>query len=50
MLTQDNWRRVVRERLQTATWERVLDDVRPFLGPDANPMLLTHENLMRLLE
>jgi len=50
ILTLDNWRRVVRERLQTATWERVLDDVRPFLGPDANPMLLTYENLMRLLE
>ncbi len=48
-LTQESWRRAVRERLQPVAWKRILDDVRPFLGPDADLTLLTHENLMRLL-
>jgi hypothetical protein len=49
-LTLDNWRVVVRKRLQTVAWERVRDDVRPFLEPSADPNLLTRENLMRLLK
>ncbi len=49
-LTLDNWRAVVRKRLQTVAWPRVTDDVRPFLEPSADPNLLTRENLMRLLK
>jgi hypothetical protein len=49
-LAQDNWRGAVRERLQTAAWERVVDDVSPFLEPSADPNMLTHDNFMRLLE
>lgn len=50
LLTEGNWRAVVRGRLQTVAWDRVADDVRPFLEPEANPDLLTLENLRRLLE
>ncbi len=48
-LTGHNWREVVRDRLQTLDWERVVADVRPFLEPSANPDLLTPENVMRVL-
>ncbi len=48
-LTGHNWREVVRDRLQTLDWERVVADVRPFLEPVANLDLLTPENVMRVL-
>lgn len=48
-LTAENWRDVVRRRIQNANWARLLEDVRPFLEPGANPRLLTRENLWRLL-
>jgi hypothetical protein len=48
-LTDDNWRGVVRERLQVLDWRQVIDDVRPFLEPGADPTLLTRENLIRVL-
>ena len=48
-LTQDNWRAAVRKRLKTIEWQHVMNDVRPFLEPSADPNLLTHENLLRLL-
>lgn len=48
-LSEDNWRDAVRERLQSVAWERVVDDVRPFLGPGADPSILTTENLKRVL-
>jgi len=44
-----NWRRAVREKVQDVAWERVEGDVKPFLGPGAEPSILTRENLMRLL-
>lgn len=47
--TRDNWRELVRERLGTLAWERVVDDVRPFLEPSADLGLLTLENVMRAL-
>lgn len=49
-LTGDNWRRVVRHRLQAVDWEQVVADVRPFLEPAADPGILKLENLMRVLE
>jgi predicted nucleotidyltransferase component of viral defense system len=48
-LTKDNWRAAVRKRLKTIEWQRVVNDVRPFLEPSADPNLLTHENLLRAL-
>jgi predicted nucleotidyltransferase component of viral defense system len=49
-LTDGNWHAVVRERVKTVAWDLVADDVRPFLEPEANPSLLTSDNLSRLLE
>jgi hypothetical protein len=48
-LSQDNWRPLVRERLESASWDQVVADVRPFLDTSASIELLTPENLMRVL-
>jgi predicted nucleotidyltransferase component of viral defense system len=48
-LTPDNWRRVVRDRLASASWDQVIADVRPFLDQSADLALLTPETLMRVL-
>jgi hypothetical protein len=48
-LTQGNWRAEVRKRLKAVEWSKVVNDVRPFLEPGADPALLTHENLLRVL-
>ena len=48
-LSEDNWRAVLRKRLQVISWERVGDDVRPFLEQGADPGLLVRENMMSLL-
>ena len=48
-LTQDNWRPLVRERLTGASWDQVVADVHPFLGPGAALELLTLDNLLRVL-
>jgi len=47
-LTATTWRAAVRERLQSADWKQVVDDVRPFLGPGADASLLTPETLQRV--
>ncbi len=49
-LTGDNWRRIVRRRLQGMDWDQVVTDVRPFLEPSADHGILKLENLMRVLE
>lgn len=49
VLTEDNWRAVVRRRLQAVAWERVGADVRPLLEPSADHGILTRENLLRVL-
>jgi predicted nucleotidyltransferase component of viral defense system len=48
-LDESNWRAEVRRRLDTVEWQLVMNDVRPFLEPSADPNLLTRENLLRLL-
>jgi hypothetical protein len=49
-LIERSWRAVVRDRLQNASWNRVVDDVRPFLEPRADPSILSYENVMQVLE
>ena len=49
-LTEHNWRAVVRDRLQVGSWQRVVDDVRPFLEPRADLTLLSYKNVMQVLE
>ena len=50
VLNAENWRGAVWERLQGINWEAVVEDVRPFLEPAANPDLLTRQNVGRLLK
>lgn len=47
--TEENWRKVVWQRLQTVVWAEAVADVRPFLEPGADAGLLTAENVKRLL-
>jgi hypothetical protein len=48
-LTEKNWRELVANRLREVAWDRVADDVSPFLEPTADPSLLTFENVMQVL-
>jgi hypothetical protein len=49
-LTEDNWRAIVRNRLEAADWDQVVADVRPFLEPAADPGILQVENVLRVLQ
>lgn len=49
VITPDNWRPVVRERVRSLDWPRVLSDVRPFVEPRADIDLLTLDNLLTVL-
>ena len=48
-LTEKNWRELVANRLREVAWDRVADDVSPFVEPTADPSLLTFENVMQVL-
>lgn len=48
-LTDENWRGIVRDRLASISWEHIVADVNPFLEPNADPNILTRENVMRVL-
>lgn len=48
-LAGDNWRPVLRDRLQGLDWHRVVGDVGPLLEPRGNPGLLTRDNVLRAL-
>lgn len=49
-ITPDNWRKVVRSKIETASFEEALEDVRPFLGSSEDIGLLTKSNLLGLLK
>jgi predicted nucleotidyltransferase component of viral defense system len=49
-LTEANWRQAVRARLESAPWDQVKNDVRPFLEPGVDVDLLKLENLLRVLD
>jgi hypothetical protein len=46
----ENWREVVRKKIETASFERVFADVRPFLVSDEDIKLVSKENLLHLLQ
>lgn len=48
-MTEVTWWEVVRKRLATEAWGQAVAGVRPFLEPSADPALMTHVNLVRLL-
>ncbi|HEY76401.1 MAG TPA: nucleotidyl transferase AbiEii/AbiGii toxin family protein [Thermoflexia bacterium] len=49
VLTEANWREAACRRLESVTWERAVEDVRPFLGPGADPALLTRETVWKVV-
>ncbi len=49
LLTESTWRDAVRKCLLDLKWDRIVEDVRPFLEPTADVNLMTRENLLRLL-
>jgi hypothetical protein len=49
LLTEATWREAVRERLRAVDWTRAVADVEPFLESAADAVLLTPENLERVL-
>ena len=48
--TVENWREIVRSKIESISFEQALDDVRPFLGADEDIDLLTKDNLLGLLK
>lgn len=48
-ITERNWRKLTAERLGDLQWNRVVDDVRPFLERQTEVNWLTEENCRRLL-
>jgi hypothetical protein len=49
VMTEENWRDEVRERLAALDWKRAQDDVRPFLERERDMNLVTAETLPGLL-
>lgn len=48
-VTRENWRVIIRQRLEELDWRAVAADVQPFLMDHDSINLLTRENLRRLL-
>jgi hypothetical protein len=49
-LTVENWREMVRSRIEAIAFEDALEDVRPFLGSREDIGLVTKDNLLSLLK
>jgi hypothetical protein len=50
VLSPDNWRRPLIDRMDQLAWDAVRADVLPFLERPQEADLITRENLMSLLE
>ena len=48
-VTTQNWRSLVRQRIDEFNWDQVLKDVQPFLERPEDVALVTKENALRLL-
>lgn len=49
LLTEENWKQQVWQRLKTLNWSRIVEDVWPFVEPSFNIHVLTLENFGRIL-
>jgi len=49
-LSSNNWREVVRKKIESTPWEQAVDDVRLFIASLDELGLLTKENLLNLLK
>ncbi len=50
ILTAENWRGIVRSKIESISWEQALADVQPFLASQQEIELVKKENLLRLLQ
>lgn len=50
ILTAENWREIVRSKIESISWEQALADVQPFLATPQEIELVKKENLLRLLQ
>jgi hypothetical protein len=48
-LTLENWRTIVRDRIESSAWTKVREDALPFLASPDESAFLTKENLLLLL-
>ncbi|MBI4316924.1 MAG: nucleotidyl transferase AbiEii/AbiGii toxin family protein [Chloroflexi bacterium] len=48
--TKDSWRHIVRQRIETVDWQRLVADVGPFLEDGLELAVFTRENLLQVLE
>jgi hypothetical protein len=49
-LTADNWRSITRARIESFSWDHLINDVQPFLQDQQELDLLTKDNLAKLLD
>lgn len=49
-LSKNTWKKVIQQKVEAMSWERVFDDVAPFLEKEADLKLLSRENLLSLLK
>lgn len=50
ILSAENWRQIIRRRLNQLDWKNIITDVKPFVEPGFDLNLLTRDNLERVLE
>jgi hypothetical protein len=50
VLTEENWKSIVAEKMSTLNWQIVKSDVEPFLDRKNEMELLTKENILGLLK
>lgn len=49
-ISSNNWHEVVSRKIESTSWEQVVNDVRPFIASPNELELLTKENLLKLLK
>jgi len=49
-VTKGNWAYLLVDRLDTVDWSKVVDDVRPFIERESDLVLLTKENVVKLIK
>ena len=50
LLTEENWKKEVWQRLKSLNWSGIVDDVRPFVEPSFDMNLLNLDNFGRILK
>jgi len=49
LITEENWKQLVWQKLQALSWSGIVEDVRPFIEPGFDLNLLTLDNFERIL-